>query len=519
MKRLTLIIISIAFFLCSCSPRQDGGSALTAPETKDSISLFMDSPDTLNPLYTTQSTNEKIYSLIYDSLLYVKDDMTVEGQLAESVTVSRDAKSIIIALKDGIFWHDGTPFTADDVKYTFDLIKKRNPVSTYQSRLADMSSMVVNDNLHCTLYLKRPNARIIYLLDFPIVPAHKQDIDVSPCGTGRYVFKELVPNKHMLLTKNTLWTVGNIPIEENVSVKILRDTTDLISVLKVGDISAVAADTSDIAAIGYDENIGIEKYPTMKYEYIGFNLMEGSFSDPPVRKAVSAAINRQAVLHDAYFGYGEAVNAPIPPTSFMYNKEADKCEYTENSFRDILAQSGYADSNADGIYDKTTDGGFTQIYGTILVNNENMSRVTSANLIATQLSQSGMNVSVEAVPWDDYINRLYNGEFTMFLAGTDFTQNLDLAPLLASTSVIGGLNFMNYCSTDMDSAIAATYSAITNDDAEKAYLNLQYVFTRDMPVAGLFFLDGALLHSLKLHGVSSPCESKVYHSINNWYFQ
>ena len=519
MKRLSLLLFTAVFLLCACASPQDGGSALTAPEMKDTISLFMDTPDTLHPLYTAQSTNEKVYTLIYDSLLYVKDDMTLEGQLAENVTVSRDAKSIRIALKDGIFWHDGKPFTSQDVKYTFDLIKQRNPVSTYQSRLADMSSIVINDDLHCTLYLKRPNARILYLLDFPIVPAHRQDIDTSPCGTGQYVFVELVPNKHMLLTKNTLWTLGDIPIEENVSVKIFRDTSDLISVFKLGDISAVAAGTADISKIGYDENIGIVKYPTLKYEYIGFNMMEGSFSDPPVRRALSAAVNRRSVLREAYFGYGEIANAPIPPASFLYNKEADKAEYTENAFRDILAEAGYADSNADGIYDKTVDGGFTQIQGSILVNNDNPSRVICANAIASQLSQSGMNITVEALPWESYISRLYSGEFTMFLAGTDFTQNLDLAPLLASSSVIGGLNFMNYCSVDMDSAIAATYTAITNEDAEKAYLNLQYIFTRDMPVTGLFFLDGAILHSQKLHGVSSPCESKVYSSINNWYFQ
>ena len=521
MKKRIILLLCCLLALSGCrgeSADKKNKSIADAPALSGNISLYMALPDTLHPLYTKQYSNIPIYRLMYDSLIYISDDLSVVPQLAESCTVSNDCRRIRFTLKSGVTWHDGAPFTAYDVLYTLELIRNEEKPTIYTSQLRTISDAEAEDDLHFTIYLSKGYTRIINLMDFPIVPRHRQDIDVTPCGTGQYKYVSTEPNKSMRLTKNTLWTLGDIPIEENIEVKLTDNDSAAFSMLRLGELSAANATAQDVADLGFVDKMTVLNYPTLKYEFIGFNFQNYIFRDSYVRRAISAALDRDKIVEEAYFGLATPANSPVPPSSFLYNKDADKVEFSEGNAAAILAEGGWHDANSDGIYDKLIDGVSYSLISSMIVNSDNPMRVAAAEMICEKLNQNGMYITVEKLPYDDYISRLQYQSYNMFLGGVNFEQSLDYAFLLSTEAATGGQNYMLYSSPDMDSAIYETYTAASIEELKKVYLQFQYVFTRDMPVAGLLFQDNAIIYRTAIKGVSSPCVSHPFCSLNKWHF-
>ena len=520
MKKILIFALSCILLLTGCKGKNKDNSenAADAPVLSGNISLYMAAPDTLHPLYTKQSSNVPVYNLIYDGLIYVSDDCSVVPQLAESCAVSSDCKRIRFTLKPDITWHDGKPFTAYDVLYTLNLIRDEENPTIYTNRLSIINDVKVEDDLNIVIYLDSAYTRIISLMDFPIVPRHRKDLDKTPCGTGQYKFVSIDTNKSMYLTKNTLWTLGDMPIEENIEVKITDNDTTAFSMLKLGELSAANATAKDVADIGFLDKMTVLNYPTLKYEFIGFNFQNPMLRDVSVRKAISEAIDRNTIVEEAYYELGVPANSPVPPSSYLYNKDADKIVFTEESCAAILNEGGWADGNGDGILDKSIEGVSYSLATTMIVNSDNPMRAAAADMISARLSQCGMNITVEKLPFEDYISRLQSQSYNMFLGGVNFSQALDYSFLLSTAAASSGQNYMLYSSPDMDSAIYDTYYAVTAEDTKKAYLQIQYVFTRDMPIVGLLFENNAIIYRNAIKGVDSPSVSRPFCSINKWRF-
>ncbi len=517
MKKLFAIVAAFVILFSGCT--KDSGNDVGEPSVTNTfktntLTLFMPSPDTMHPLYTKQKENMKIFDLIYDSLIYLGEDLSVVPQLSEGCTVSADCKSITFTLRKGITWHDGTPFTSKDAKYTFDAILAPGYEGPYRQNVAHITKVEIADDLHFTVYLDSPYARVLNLLTFPIIPSHKTDIDKIPCGTGQYKYSEYKEKEYMLLKKNTLWQLGDVPIEETVSVKILDITNDITSILNLGEISAVTLSASDLPETGIIDTMQQFAFPSLRYEFLGFNMSNIIFSQSDVRHAISAAINRQSILDDVYFGKGRIANSPIHPVAYFYNKEVDKTDYIKDKYISILRENGWADNDSNGVYDKISeDGDIYSIDATLLVNEDNKFRLNSAELIADMLSESGIRVAVEAVPWEEYCERIENGEYSMFLGGIDFSADFDFTNLL-----LPGNNYMNYSSEKLNKAIEKINLSVSTEEIKNAYLEFEYAFTNDMPCAGLFFTDDILLCNNRIEGVSVPSLTKPFTDINKWHF-
>lgn len=517
MKKLFAIACVFLLILSGCG-NDNSLSSITDSFKSNTLTLFMPTPDTLDPIHTIQTSNMKIYDLIYDSLIYIDSDFKVVPQLSESCTVSADCKSIVFTLKSGVTWHDGTPFTSKDVEYTLSLLLSPYYEGPYAQNVSLISSLEVNDDLHFTIFLKRPYAPILSLLTFPIVPSHITNINENPCGTGQYKFSEYQIKSHLILTKNTLWQLGDIPIEATVRVNILDNIDDIASILNLGEISAETISAAEIPKTGIIDSMQQFRYSSFNYEFIGFNHSNPVFSDSSVRHGISAAINRESLLNDVYFGNGRITNCPIHPSAYFYNKEVDNSDYIKDKYLTILSENGWS-VNANGIFSKAYDDeSLYSINATLLVNDDNPLRVRLANLISKMLSECGMKISVEAVPFEDYYKRIEEGKFSMFIGGIDFSADFDLSNLLPSTLKESKINYLFYTSEKMDTVLSKIDVAVSTVDIKNAYLEFEYVFTNDLPCIGLFFTDNILLCSNRIEGAKTPSPTKPLAGINKWHF-
>jgi len=519
-KALLSIFILIFFLFSGCSGNEvEKPETTPAVETKtknELITCYLTSGENLNPLYADTENDISVFSLIYDSLIYLDSNMNIVPQLAESCTVSGDCKSIDFVLRRDILWHDGTPFTAKDVKFTFETIKAEEPVSTYYDNLTAISDIKVKDDFNFTLKLSGSYARIVNLLDFPIIPSHIKDLSKNPIGTGRYKY-ESGDNKEIILAKNTLWKLSDLPAQQNIKIKKLGKSTDQFTLFKTGELDMMTVNLHQLGVLGVSSKLKYEPYITPKYEFIGFNFSNPVLADTAVRKAVSAALNREEIIKDSYLGFGSATNAPILPTSYFYNSDVDDIRYSPEQAGKILSDGGWKDSDGDGILDKNIDGETYSLKASLLVNSDNNFRISAAKKISAMLTANGMSVTVKEVSWENYQEKLFNDDFSMFLGGIEFAPSFDYSFLLSKWAIENAQNFMNYSSADMDKTISKTLSAISMDECKNAYLEFQYIFSRDIPVVGIAFQHNCIIYQDGIEGVKEACFSKPLINFNTWH--
>ena len=533
MKKLTVLLLVFALLLTACgnsNNNKDNPDSSALNYISENPSLSMRTPETLNPIFMNQESNIQAFQLIYDSLVYIDSELRAVPYLAESCSISSGGKTLDFVLKSGITWHDGVQFTSKDVKYTIEQILNAEVPCIYTERLKNVESVSIVDDTHFSIKLKKAYLPILNLLDFPIVPSHKKDIDTTPVGTGQYKFVEYIPKKAIVLKRNDEWKIGDVPAIENLDIRILDKDKDVVSVVKLGEVSAVETDFTKAGDFGSSGTIKAIKYPTTKYEFLGFNCEHPVLSSPVVRRAISRAINRNEIAESVYFGYARPANAPIPPDSWMNNEETSLFDTALAS--SLLKSDGWEDIDSDGILEKTLEitneeegeASTTpqkikrdfELSFTVLVNSDNLFRVQAFEALCKTLKEVGIRVTMIKTSWDDYNEKIINGKYDMFMGGYDLSASLDFEFMLGSDS---SENYYKYSSEAMDNAISGLYTPASNTEIKAAYTAFQSVFTAEAPVAGLYFLDNVFIHNSKLQDVTIPSYSKIYRNINLWKYK
>ncbi len=512
LQRIVSVFI-IMMLLCATGCGGGGGNDDTNLPGHE-ISLCMRTPDTLNPILTVQTSCSRIYDLIYDSLVYVDKELRPVSALAEKCSVSDDGKTIKFTLREGILWHDGKAFTSYDVQYTFRQIMN-SEAGIYKNRLSGVTGLTVVDINHFNISLAEPNVNILNLLDFPIIPVHNSEPDKTPIGTGMYKFAGASGQDGMVLERNDSWSLGEKPQFKRINVKFTDSEDDIFSLVNLGEVSSAVTDINHVGGIGADSKAQTLLAPTLKYEFLGLNFDNGALCSQYVRQAISYALNRDEISDSAYYGYAEPANAPVPGTSWLYDADYNRFGYDTEKAVESLTEGGYALN--DGVYTKTTEeGGIISLDFTILVNDDNPFRIKSGEIICKHLAAAGIQATLLKLPFDEYIERIQSGEYSMFLGGYDLSADLDFRFMLSTDAIENGTNVFNYSSIDMDRATNALCTPRTDDEIRKAYSNFQMVFSRDVPIVGIGFLNDVFIYSDSLDIGEGFASYKVYREINSW---
>ncbi len=513
MRKVICLLLSALLLFSGCQKNDKTGSG-TQPLRGD-FTLAMQTPESLDPLRAETESSALVFDLVYDSLVYVDREMRPVPYLAKSCSISDDGMTISFTLHDNVYWHDGAAFTAQDVEHTIGRIRAMGEECLYFDRLSYIESVTVADMLHFDLHLTRPHVTVLNLLDFPIVPCHRTDLDTTMVGTGQYRLESYTPQKNMTLRKNEGWALSAPPTMDTIYVKMATRAQDAANMVKIGEVTAVASSLRAIGGLGIGENMHITHYPTLEYEFIGFNLDSPFFSSYKTRAAVSCAINRTEIIEDAFLGYGQATCVPVPPTSYMYiGSENDSNKQNTENAKALLFAEGY--NLTDGVMCRVREDETVQVLSpTLLINEENEERKKYAEIIKNNLAAVGIAVEVEAVPFSTYLERLASGDFDMYAGGCLFSADLSYDFLFGEGSAVQN----GYASAEMRDALTSLRVQRSDDTIRAAFVAFQEVFLRDMPLSGICFLDGALVHAENLRGIEDPAASKLYRNIGKWYLE
>ncbi len=350
-----------------------------------------------------------LITLVYDTLFWSQNDVEPEPWLAEKAEASADRLVWTVTLRSGITWHDGMPFTADDVKFTFEYYQKFAGASgRYAHHVGDVPPFdraEVVDPLTVRFFYRAaaPTFMILPGGDLPILPRHvwekvteptKASKDL-PIGSGPYKVVEIQPDQLYRLQANDRYFKGRPTVNELV-LPIVQDPSAAFASLQTGQVDFVARNVPPelIAQFGRQPNLKMVKGTRLESTQLYFNARKPPLSDARLRKAISLAVDNQAVLQTVLLGHGRPGRDGFIHPDSPWAIPNGGHEFDAARAVQMLDTAGYTQKDSDGIR-KTPTG--SRLEFSVLVSSFAPQDLRATQLIAQQVSAVGVKLNVEAL--------------------------------------------------------------------------------------------------------------------------
>jgi peptide/nickel transport system substrate-binding protein len=360
-------------------------------------------PDQLDPHTTTSSFAFTVLENVYDTLVQPGPDLTPEPALAESWEVSDDLLTWTFALREGVTFHDGTPFTAEDVVASFERIAEEGANSW---RLAPIESYEAPDDLTVVFNLNRPAPNLLDQIGAfkGLAIASAADLEAGtlqdePNGTGPFAFVSFTPGDNVVLEANPdYW--GDGPFLDGVEFRVIPDESVKITNLETGEVDWIdSVPPQQIAQLEGSDDVVLAQVAGNDYWYMALNIEREPFDDVDVRRAIAFALNIDDITEAANFEAASPNETAIPESSFWYY------DYAPFGHDPEQAQQLLDDAGVDGL---TID---------LMVTNEFPETVTSAQIIASQLAEVGIEVEIRTEDFSTWLAEQGEGNFDAFALG------------------------------------------------------------------------------------------------------
>jgi len=380
MKRLLCFVLVglLALSFAAVAEPREGGRLTIAMEYD---------PSTLDPLGMTDTPAANVFMHVAESLFRLDPDGELEYVLAEDFEASDDGLEYTISLRQGVDFHDGTPFNAEAAKWN--LIRFRDEASFGPTLLEAVSDIEVVDEYTIRIHLSDPFGPLLSHLAHSFTgflsPTAVDDGVDYPVGTGPFEYVRWIPDTELVLERNpNYWGEGPY-LDELVFLPISEGGTRVMMLL-AGEIDATTVvPADDVSIVEAEPNAEVVIVPSLTIQYVGMNCQRGPFADPLVRRALNYAIDKQEIVDYVEGGFATVAAAPFSPGVFGYH-EAGPYPYDPQKAMDLLADAGYPDG-----------------FRTTLRYNPGW-RELGAEVIQAQLMEVGIQVELISMEWGSYLD-------------------------------------------------------------------------------------------------------------------
>jgi peptide/nickel transport system substrate-binding protein len=474
-------------------------------------------PETLNPVLNYGVDGA---SLIFDGLVARDDRNQLVPALARELpTVSADGTTVTAKLREGVVFHDGSPFTAQDVIFTYQTVLDPKVDSTLRSDLDMLASVAAPDPATVVFTLRYPYAPFLQRLALGIVPSKAlagQDVNKAafnrqPVGTGPYRVTSWTPGDRLVLAANDRYWGGK-PANSGVVVAFVPDDNVRAQRARAGEFDA--AELAPKLAAGFDGRDGyrVLKVPTADYRGIVLPMGNPVTGDPAVRRALNAAVDRSAMVAGVLGGAGEPAFGPVPPSSeFAEPSIVGRPAADSGAATAALDAAGWR-PGPDGI--RVKDG--RQAAFSLMYPATDSLRKELALAVTADARKIGIKITPEGLTWDAITPRMASDALVMGF-GTPYDP--DFVTFKLFTSTFAGQGFFNPGSYRSDVVDQALRDGRANADPaarKAAYATFQKQLATDVPWVFLTYLQHTYVVSDGVTGVTprvEPHEHDVANSI------
>ena len=378
--------------------------ALTAgmglAHAKSDITVAMQlEPPHLDPTSAAAGAIDSVlYSNVFEGLTRFGPDGSVNPGLAESWAISDDGKTYTFKLRSGVKFHDGSDMTAEDVKFSLDRARSEDSQNAQKALFSGIEAVEAVDPQTVKVTLSAPNGSFLFNMAWGdaviVAPESIENIKTNPIGTGAFKFSNWVQGDKIDLEKNgDYW--GTPAKLDNVTFKFISDPTAAFAAVMAEDVNAFVGFPApeNLPQFEADPRFQVLVGSTEGETILSTNNKQPPLDDVKVRKAIAHAIDRQAIIDGAMFGYGTPIGSHFAPHNPDYVDLTGNSAYDPELSKKLLAEAGHAD-------------GFKT---TLKLPPPSYAR-RGGEIIAAQLRAVGIETEISNLEWAQWLEQVFKGK-------------------------------------------------------------------------------------------------------------
>ncbi len=512
---LLALALAVGVFAYGCAPPEPEPE----PDPDEVVDVEQDlvvaigaEPENLDPLKMMSAPAATVAEHMVENLIYLDVDGEMQPALAESWEAAEDGMSWYLYLREGVQFHDGTPFNAEAVKYNLDRflgVDDPDSAAVFAFLLGEVSEVEVVDEYTVQIHLENPFAPIVSHLSHSFIGMHSPDslealdedeFAEAPVGTGPFTFASWDRGNEIVMERNDdYW--GEVPQLDSVTFKFVPEGSSRVIMLETGEVHAImAVPPTDIDRLEGEPEIDVVHQTSVRVLYLGFNMEEEVFEDVRVRQALNYAVDKNAIIDTLFQGVGEPSTAPIVPAIFGY-KQVGPYEYDQDRARELLEEAGYGDGLEVELYHPT--GRYPQ-------------DDTVVEAVQAMLAEVGVDARLTTYDWGTYLDTVIvtpdEAEHDIYMLGWG-TVTLDadygLYALFHSTQWPPyGNNVSYYADDEVDALLDEARITPERDVREDLYHQIIEILWEDAP--WIFLHDEG-----QVNAVRSNVEGLIHHPLEN----
>ena len=475
MIRRSLVLLAAAVLAAFALAQTPGGVLRVGMQTD---------PVGLDPHITNATSTRNMLENVYDTLVMFDSSLQIVPGLAESWTASDDGLTWTFTLREGVTFHDGTPLTASDVKFSIERIKDPAIASPRADDFAVVESIETPDDRTVVMHLTEPFSPLLSKLAASLNVIVSQaaveefgDLQENVFGTGPFRFVEYLPQTRMVLERNEdFWGTdadGNaLPYLDGIEFVFYPDATARTTAIQTGNADFIEyVPAADVEILRADPSVEVVGGLSANFRSIYFNVERAPFDDVNVRRALSYAIDEQAVVDLALFGTGgvPATGTTIPASNYYGVSDSPYVGRDVEAAREALAASGYPDGFEFDLY-------VTSTYDFLR---------TPAEVIQANLAEIGVTANIVAEDWSIYLPKVLEGDFAATILGESGQSDPDDFLFNVFYTDNGG-NLGNYSNPELDALLEQGRQVSDQEERRAIYVEAQELILDQAPHVFLF---------------------------------
>jgi len=490
---------------------------------------FSQEPTIFNPHLLHVEVDEGIYYSIFDPLFDVDSDgrffplLAREVPTVENGGISADGLNWRIHLRDDVTWHDGTPFTAEDVKFTLELLVDENFRSWRRTGHELIRDLTVVSPTEITWHMAEPFAPYSSILASTfIVPKHgfegvedknNAPFNNAPIGTGAYRWKTRIAGSYIELEANEKY-FGDGPYLERVIYRYIPDLTVLYTQFKSGDIDVTGLQWISADHYGEAKDLSgkqVDVVSDSTIETLSLNMDLPCFQDLAVRQAMYLAIDKASIIDVLYYGLPVATESYMPHEAYYHNNNLEPHEYNLEKAKEILEAAGWI-AGSDGIREKQ---GVRLSFSNSTTSDSHL-RGQMQQFLQQSFKEIGIEITIRNLPaavmWGDH---WMLSQFESAIAGLSFVVGGDpdtsyyFASNASASKGGSGQNTFLYVNKEIDTLMEEGGRIFVPEERRVVYDKIQEIIRHDLPFLPIFQYTTVRGRKIGLEGPTPNINNRI----------
>lgn len=491
-----ILALALSLGLAACGGNSTSSSLSAPAAPAEPATLVYGSGDytSINPIMNEHC---EIRDLLFDGLMARDGAGNLLPALAESYTYDEAAMTYTFRLREDVQWHDGEPFTANDVKFTIVAIMDPDNGSENAPNYEEIREINVLNEYEVAFVLSEPNVAFLDYMTMSILPEHllrgedmwESDFFKAPIGTGPYKLENWDVGQAITLVKNEDYFAGAANID-TIIFKIVTDDNAKALQLLSGELDLAQVAPKDVAAFEGRDGFTVYDMSTSDYRGILYNFQNEYWQEnADLIPAISCAVDKQAILDAVVLGYGEAAYSPIQRNVYNYD-EVEKYEYDPEKAAQIMTDAGCT-RDADGYWTRNGE----RIGFVLSATPGDQVRIDMAQIAAQQLQQFGLDVTAdvpaEGIDWD--------GQDACIIGwGSPFDADDHTYKVFGSGK---GANYSGYSNPLVDKYLTQARQTFDPQQRAEAYKNFQIELAKKPAYTFLCYIDALYVGDSSIQGI------------------